>query len=144
MPSWQFSYPYNAADTGTVLFDGSPADSSYRWDVPLRDNPQPKQSRVRTADGSVTVYDHGVAPRVIRLRFRGLPEGNAGTATELRGYLGLKAFLETHTDFGLASFGYYDHAGSAELEVRYAGGIESFERGVGGYYGGEIVLEEVV
>jgi hypothetical protein len=53
----------------------------------------------------------------------------------------MKYFLET-TGWGEDTFGFYDHVGSSEIEVRYVSGIESFRRLGGGRYEGTIVLRE--
>lgn len=144
MPSWQWSYPYNSADTATVLFDASPADSCCHWRAPHRDSPQPRDVLVETLDGGVRSYRLGSAGRLIVLRFVDLPSGSASVATQLWGYTGMLEFLENHAQFGESTFGYFDHATSpTELEVRYAGGIDGFtvSRGL---WEGEIVLREEI
>ena len=140
MPSWQWSYPYNDTDSGTVLFEASPASALCHWRVPLSDVPEPRQVYARTLDGGVRCYELGDEGRTIELSFDGLPEGSDSVATELWGYLGIKKFLTDHVSFGMKTFGFYDHAGSAEVELRYLGGIETFKRGVGGVYSGTIRL----
>ena len=142
MPTWQWSYPYDSADTATVHFGASPADALCHWRTPLIDAPQVRQIYVRTLDGGVRCYESGGHGRVIELTFDGLPEGSAASATALWGYRGLKEFLTTHTGFGLRTFGLFDHEGLEELEVRYFGGVESFRRHTGGVYSGAIRLAE--
>jgi len=143
MPSWQWSYPFNDTDTGTVLFDAAPADALCHWRPPHMDVPVPRQRYTRTGDGRVRNYEIGTAGRRIVLQFSGLPVGDDGTATSLWGMDGIKEFLLTHAEYGQKTFGFYDDAGSAELEVRYVGGIDRFvlENGV---YRGAIELEEEV
>lgn len=119
MSAWLWRYPYGSGATAQVLFNDSPADASYRWVPPYDDCPQPAQALVRTADRTLLAYKLGEEQRVFTLRFEDLPDGNAGTASQLRGYLGVKAFLVTHVDFSIQEFGFYDHAGSAEVPVRF-------------------------
>ena len=142
MPSFQWSYPYGAADTATVLFSASPADSSYQWVLPYRDVPAPRQTMIETVDGGVRVYNFGIEGREIDLRFTDLPAGSAGTPTALYGYLGLKYFLQSVVNWGELPLGYYDEAGGAEVKVRYIDGIKSFEQGVGGPRAGVIRLRK--
>ena len=142
MPSWQWSYPYNATDTATVLFDGAPASALYRWRAPYLDAPVPRQVLVETADGAVRNYKLSQAGGLLVLRFAGLPGGSDGTATGLYGYLGLLRFLEEFTDFGQKTFGFYDHSpGATEREVRYVRGVETFALSLGRYTG-QIVLRK--
>ena len=142
MPAWQWSYPYNTADTATVHFDGSPADALCHWRAPHSDVPAPRQITVETADGGIRSYKMGNAGRLIVLRFIQLPPGSDASATQLHGYLGLLSFLEDHIDFGQRTFGFYDHtAGATELEVRYLNGIETFVLNQG-RYDGQIVLRK--
>ena len=127
MPSWQWSYQYGEADTATVLFNASPASGICRWRAPLRDNPEPRQVQVRHVDGSVVTYTVGAAGRLIVLRFENMPAGSAAVATQLWGHAGITEFLATHARHGENTFGYYDDLGSAEVEVRYLGGFESWQ-----------------
>lgn len=139
MASWQW------ADTGgstyIVKFNASSADATYQWRIPYSDNPQPRQVMVETLDGGVRVYDLSSAPQVFTLRFNTLPEGSSSSATDMYGYAGVRKFLETYMLFGKTKFTLSDHAGT-DHTVRYLRGIESFTRGPGGYYSGEIVLRE--
>ena len=144
MATWQWSYPYNAADSATVMFSGTPASPICQWRAPLLDAPQPRQVRMRTGNGAEYVYTVSPAGRLVVLRFNALPEGAATPATALWGYLGMKYFLETIVDFGRLSFGFYDHVGTAEVEMRYAGGIEAFEQIEASLYRGSIRLEKVI
>lgn len=141
MATFQWSYPYNDTDTHTCFFSGSPADATYQWRPPYTDAPAPRQTRVQTQDGGIRVYNLGTAPRLFTLTWSTLQEGSASTETEYRGYLGIKAFLAV-TGWGEETFGYYDHAGTSEIEVRYVSGIESFRRVGGGRYEGTITLRE--
>ncbi len=140
MPTWQWSYPYDDTDSATVLFDGSPASALCHWRVPLVDVPEPRQVYVRTLDGGARCYELGAAGRTIELAFDGLPEGSDATATQLYGFKGIVEFLEGSAEFGLNTFGLYDHDGISEREVRYMGGIEMSRRGAGGTYSGIIRL----
>lgn len=145
MPTAQWSYPYNGADTHTCHFFSSPASPSFLWDPPHRDTPLIRHARVETEDGSQFVYQQGADSRLIVCRFSGLPEGTAGSGdTNLRGYLGLEYFLANGPDYGADTFGYYDETGAAEIEVRYMGGIETFRTLIGRYRAGEIVLRKEV
>jgi hypothetical protein len=140
MPSWQWSYPYNASDTATVLFDATPANALYRWRAPHQDVSLPRQVLVETAEGGVRNYKVGQAGRLTVLRFVSLPPGSDVTATQLYGYLGLLRFLRDFTDFGQKTFGFYDHTpGATEREVRYVRGVETFTL-TQGCYVGQIVL----
>ena len=142
MPSWQWSYPYNATDTATVHFDAAPADALCHWRAPHRDVPVPRRTLVQTADGGVRSYKMGNAGRLIVLRFVQLPAGSDANAVQLYGYLGLLCFLEDHVDFGQSPFGFYDHIAEAtECEVRYVRGIETFVLNQG-RYDGQIVLQK--
>jgi len=144
MPSWQWSYPYNATDTATVLFDAAPADALYRWRAPHQDVPLPRQVLVETGDGGVRNYEVGTAGRLIVLRFAGLPPGSDATATQLYGYLGMLRFLEEFTDFGQHPFGFFDHTGGAtELQMRYLRGIETFTLAQGRYTGQVVLRKEM-
>jgi len=138
MATWQWSYPYDDTDTATVVFNASPASAIYRWRGPNRDNPVPRQSVVRHVDGSTRAYTIGTAGRVFVCRFVNLPEGSAETATEMYGKLGIEEFLETHTEFGRRTFGFWDHAGTSEIEVRYDGGFEDWQQERGGRWSGNI------
>ncbi len=145
MPSWQWSYPYNAADTATVHFDASPADTLYHWRAPHRDTPVPRHTVVQTADGGIRSYKLGNAGRLIVLRFIQLPAGSDASATQLYGYLGLLSFLEDHLDFSQETFGFYDHTvGAAEIEVRYMSGIETFVLNQGRYDGQVVLRKELI
>jgi hypothetical protein len=144
MASWQWSYPFSLADTATVLFDISPANAAYHWRGPVVDSPEPRQVEVRTFDGGTRAYEIGKEGRVIELSFENLPVGDDSTATQLRGYAGIVKFLRDSCGWSLRTFGHYDQDGSTELEVRYAGGIESFRRNADGTYSGTIRLSGVV
>jgi len=146
MASWQWSFPANGAtaDTATVFFNASPATAVDNWRSPLQDSPMPRQVFTRTMNGSDRAYQLGTEGRKIVLVFKQLNEGASGTATAMHGYLGIKEFLLTHTEYGLTSFGYYDADGSAELEVRYLSGIETFRRVAGNRYNGTITLAAVI
>ena len=141
MATWQWNEPYTGT-TNEVLFNASPADATYQWRVPYVANERPNQVPVQTQDGGLRVYDLGSAPKMFILRFQGLPEGNLGTADELRGYKGIQHFLDSHTNYGKTAFGFWDHAGASEIKVRYVGGFEHFQRSAGGFYSGTIVLRE--
>jgi hypothetical protein len=143
MASWQWSYPNSLADTATVLFDASPANAAYHWRAPVVDNLEPRQVEVRTFDGGTRAYEIGEEGRVIELAFENLPAGDDSTVTQLRGYRGIVKFLRDSCGWGLRTFGYYDQDGSAEMEVRYTGGIESFCRNADGTYTGTIRLNGV-
>ena len=143
MPSWQWSYPYNDTDTGTVLFNSSPASAICRWRAPLRDNPEPRQVLPRHVDGSRVAYTIGEAGRLIVLRFVNMPDGSDSVATQLWGHDGIKEFLDTHSLYGENTFGFHDDLGSAEVEVRYVGGIESWQM-VRGVWTGQITLSKEI
>ncbi len=142
MPSWQWSYEYNAADTYTVLFDASPATASYHWRPPLADIVIPRQVSVEVLDGGMRTYDLATPGRLMTLVFNSIPEGNAGTITAMYGYLGIASFLLNGPVYSKLTFGFYDHAGSAELQVRYVSGLDTFWRNTGGQYSGQITLRK--
>ena len=110
--------------------------------MPGRDTPAPRQTTVETVDGGVRVYNFGLEGRIIELRFTDLPAGSAATPTALYGYLGMKYFLQSVVNWGELPFGYYDELAGAEVKVRYVGGIESFQQGVGGPRAGVIRLRK--
>jgi len=140
MATWQWN-DYGGS-TDIVLFSASPANSGFQWLPPYQANEQPNQVYVETLDSGVRVYDLDSAPKLYFLEFAGLPEGNLGTANELRGYLGIQHFLSSHTTWGVTAFGFWDHAGAAEIKVRYVRGFEGLRRNAGGFYQGTIVLRE--
>jgi hypothetical protein len=145
MPTAQWSYPYNAADTHTCHFYSSPANASYLWDAPHHDTPLIRHTRIETEDGSQFVYDMGSDSRIIVCRFATIPSGSAAAgATNLRGYDGLLYFLQNGPDFGKNTFGFFDELGGGEIPVRYMGGIDTFRILIGRYRTGEIILRKEV
>jgi len=144
MTAWQWSYPFDSTDLATVVFDVAPANALCHWRAPHVDAPQPRYALVETVDGGIRSYRVGDAGRNIVLRFVGLPVGDDTSDTTLWGYNGILRFLETFCEFSGKPFGFYDHTGtSAELRVRYIGGIETFRR-TRDQYDGEIVLRQEV
>lgn len=141
MPSWQWSYPYNAADTHTVVFSASPASPEYQWRPPLADIVAPRQVSVEALDGGVRTYDLATPGRLMTLVFNSIADGSQASATALYGYLGITYFLLNGPVYGKLTFGFYDHAGSAELQVRYVSGLETF-RLTAGRYSGQITLRK--
>jgi len=146
MPIFQFSFPFDGADTYTVLFDAAPANATYNWNPPYQANPQARQVVRESVDGSKRGYSIGTAPRLFVLNFRALPVGDnsagAVSQTTLLGYLGMLEFFTDATDWARLPFGFYDHEGASEIEVRYVRGFRTIPRFAGGLYSATIVLEE--
>jgi hypothetical protein len=136
MPSWQWSYPFDDNDEATLLFDAAPANALHHWMPPYGGTPAPRQTLVETADGGIRVYTTGPAGGAIELQFTGLPTGDCTNASALTGFAGLVRFLAESTGYSARSFGFYDQSPDAEeVEVRYMGGIETFQQDRGRWSG---------
>ena len=143
MAAWEWTYPYSGS-TAVVSFNSSPGSPTDQWRMDI-DNPAPNQVSTRTLNHGVRVYELGTAGRIITLTFSGnLQLGASATASAMYGYLGVVEFLKTHTEYGIKTFGFLDPEGGAEIEVRYLGGVESFQRNKGGRYAGTIRLSEEI
>lgn len=143
-PTYQWSYPYGATDTATVFFKGTPASAKCVWRPPGVSQPVPRQVYTRAVDGSVRVYETGIAGRVITLNFVDLPAGSSASDVALWGGEGVLRFLDGVVGYGMKTFGLWLENGEDEVEVRYLGGYEGWRKGNAGLWTGSIRLAEEV